>query len=272
MKQKILLFSFSLSLLCFGAHAQFGKGGKSDALKIKQLLLVVVLDEGSTPYNKAITYAMNTYWKFSAFKFIYPREMFEYCKDGYVLMSKYSVKQHARKSYLAIVYPDKKKCEWDNLEMQVYAFTSYQPENIGAQSIRAVQFMQNYLNDVIDKNMGGGFKSLCKKCNEERELIKKNTLYISGSEMVDGISDEELIVKYYNHDFKIINLDDINEAIIQSKENFVYTLLVMEPTGDYYCLAVRAKDARIIYCDHVSYTAETIDIGFRKGQFAAMSK
>lgn len=260
-----------LSLFSSGAFAQFGKGSKSDALKIKQSLLVVLLEEGESPYNTAITYAMKTYWTYSAYKLIYPRELFEYCKDGYVIMAKYSVAQNPRKSYLAIVYPDKKKCEWDNLEMQAYAFTSFQPENIGAHSIRSVQLIQHYLNSVVEENTGGGFQSICRKCNENKGLIKKNILYISGSEMNDGIADEELIQKYYDHQYKIVTLDDINLAIYGQQDKYIYTLVAMEPTGDFYCLALSAKDSRIVYCDHIKY-AEGFSIGFRKGHFAAMSK
>lgn len=268
--KKILLI-FSLFFLSLYVSAQTGVANRKDALIIKNSMLVVVLDEDSTPYNKAIQTAMNNYWKFSGYTFIYSRDKNNYCKPGYTLIDRYTgYGLSHRLSYIAIVFPDEKNCEWYKLDLQAYSYASFDRDHIKAHAIRAVQFIQNYLNLVINEKLGGdGLGSICRMCNSEKKLIKQKMLFINDGETVESVSDVKKICRYYDYDFKLVSLEEIDNAIIEQNEDIVYTINIMEKNGLTYRMVVQGKDSKILYCQH-SLTEQYI--GFRKEHYAAISK
>lgn len=262
----LLLMTFSYA----PTHAQSGHATREDVSQLKTDTLLLLTDSLPTPYQSAMKEAMEKYWTYSPFRLIPEWERVNYCKPGYAFMARYHIETSRSLYYIGIVLPDNRGCNWNHMEMKVYSSISFDTEKINGHAIRAVQFMQNYLNQFSSawKEKKTLLKA-CNLCNSEMKSIRQKTLLINDGDLDEDIQDSTTLSHYYKFPFKMSGREEISDAMINQDPNIAYLLNFTDDNGLTYRLVIQARESKILYCEH-SLDGEIVT--FSKKNFRELSK
>ena len=264
------LFFGGILILSVAVKAQSGYASREEAERIKNTELIVLLDTFPSRYNDAIKAAMEKYWRLGRFRFVPESEKGLYGQNDYAILACYRV-EHARSlRYLSVVFPGKRRSKTESLEKKAYAYVSFDPEKINGQTIRALQFIQNFINGMLEPGAWqGGLKKTCSRCNEEKNLVHGKTLLINNSDVEDGFDEPKTISRFYPYAFRLAGREEISKAMEEQQEDIAYLMNFTDDKGLTYRLVVLAKDSKIIYCEH---TLERQDLLFGKSNFRELAR
>jgi hypothetical protein len=245
------IIALQLCLIHVLVNAQSGHASKKDAAIIKSTELLVITDDSASAYNDVVKNTIETYWRFSTFMFITQSEKKNYCTEGYTMLDRKRIDNYSSQTYyMAIVFPGRNGCKWNNADMKAYSYVSTNPAKLKGEMIRSIQFIQNYLNFVLLE--GGGdnaLKLVCSSCNKESKAIKEKLLLMNNGDLQNEIDDSSKIARYYKHPFKLVGREDICRAIEEQKSDVAYFLYFKDEKGYVFRLAVQSKDSKILYCE-----------------------
>ncbi len=264
------LFLGGLLLLSGPAKTQSGYASMKEAERIKNTELIVLLDTFPSLYNDAIRSAMNKHWHLGRFRFVSRADEDLYSHDDYTILTCYRNQNARSLRYLAVVFPGKGRRKPESLEKKAYAYVSFDPEKINGQTIRALQFIQNFIHGMLEPGAWqGGLKSTCARCNEEKNLVHGKTLLINDSDVEDGFDDPKAIARVYPFAFRLAGRDEISKAMEEQQEDIAYLMNFTDDKGLTFRLAVLAKDSKIIYCEH---SLESQNLLFGKSNFKELAR
>ncbi len=137
-----------------------------------------------------------------------------------------------------------------------------------------VRFIQNHLRH-IHKNPEIISSNVFKHYNDNAKDVKTKNLYLLEAEMAKDVNSAARIQKNYPHPFKLVEKDEIREAITNRSEDVVF-LHKVGPEGTRlnarcYKILIGASDAAFYYFDYHMINDKKPD-GFLANDFKKISK
>jgi len=113
---------------------------------------------------------------------------------------------------------------------------------------RAVQFMQQYLEIAMSKNLPkDNDKEIINFYASKHKEMEGKTLIFGPSDLRPEIREIEKIQKHYKQPVRLETGLFVDRAVWREEKGLVYTLYVFDMTGYSYHLIMNAEDNEIIY-------------------------
>ncbi len=243
----LIIFIF----LSLPAFAQFGIGGTKEIKKLKKTELLVVLGYDEA-YNDAMKEAIEKNWTFTKYRFISGLEYKKHCSNpAYSFLMQFTIKDWAFKEEkyddVGIVLGG--DCRVGPYEMVSFANMIVMSDPYyKAECIRAVQFMQNYLELGYANNLSSdNYDETYALYNKNHPELGQKTLILQEEDLLEEYQTVNAVSKLYEQKFEFGGQSKVDQATINQEENLVYTKLIFDVHGYKYRCAIRAKDSKILY-------------------------
>lgn len=237
------------SLLTSVTFAQYGSVNAKAVTAAKALTTLVVLDDGDSPYNRAITEAMKGHWKFTGgvdFIHVHDLAVAPLAADKlYLLKTTLDDPERHLMTFVTLMQGWKQK-KGETLEgvnntfanipgEQVLASIQCDPEGLSAHAATAmytvyVKNMQDYL-----RNVEGG--KIIDKATADRlvqgrnRLLRDNLKLMVAKDHLDkSLPDVAAVKSNYTHDVQVVGLAQAIEAVAQQDHGTAVTDVIL--TGD----------------------------------------
>ncbi len=245
---KIITFFLLIPLL---SYSQFGNGGAKEVKKLKNTETLVILGY-SHAYNDAIKEAFEKHWTFTKFSFISGTQYKKHCNNSnYSFVHVFTLKdsQFTREQYDDVGIVLGGRCKTGPEDMVAYAnMIVYDDEYFRLECKRAVQFMQNYLEIVLDQSLPkDNDKETINYYASKHKEMEGQTLVFSPSDLRKEIREIDKIKKYYSHPVKLETGLFIDRAVWKGEKDMLYTLYLFDMRGYSYHFIIKAENNEIIY-------------------------
>lgn len=242
----------AILLLCVGfpaTRAQYGSVNAKAVSAARAMTLLVVLDDGDSPYNRAITEAVKAHWTFSGNpEFIHAHDLAVaplMPDKTYLLKTTLENPDHQPMTFVTVMQGWKQKkgevLEGTNAGFknipgdQVLASIQCDPEVLAAQQATAmyavyVKHLQDYLKNVesgkiIDKATADRLYQ-----GRNRLLRDQMKLWIAKDHLDRSLPDAEAVKANYTHEVQVLDRARIMEAVSNQDHEVAVTDLIL--TGD----------------------------------------
>lgn len=244
--------------------------------------LVVLEDNPLMEYNSIIRKVMQQEWSITEYDFITSKEFEEKRMDAqysFIYMSKVTFEADKtdavyRFLHLSLGGDYFRLNEMPDIASVPLAYYSVEEERYAYKLAILVRFMQNHAKllkahpEIISANV-------FKHYNDNIKDIEGKTLYLLEEELAPNIKSAARISKVYANDFKIVTMEDIEEAIKVRDPDVVF-LHKVGPEGSKlnarcYKIIIGAADANFYYFDFHKISEKNPD-GFLESDFENLSK
>jgi hypothetical protein len=244
--------------------------------------LVVLEDNPLMEYNSIIKKVMQQEWNITEFDFITNKEFEEKRMDAqysFIYMSQ--VRFEADKTdatyrflHLSLGGDYFRLNEMPDIASVPLAYFDVEEERYAYKLAILVRFLQNHAKllkehpEIISANV-------FKHYNDNIKDIKGKTLYLLEDELAPSVNSEARIKKVYPYKFKIVTMEDIEQAIKERNPDIVF-LHKVGPEGTKldarcYKVVIGAADANFYYFDYHKISDKNPD-GFLESDFKNLVK
>lgn len=244
--------------------------------------LVVLPDNPLLEYNYIIKEVMDQEWNITEFDYISFKEFEELRKDpqySFLYMSQVTFdndKTDARYRFLHLSLGGDyfRKNQMPDIASVPLAYYNVEEDNYTYKLAILVRFMQNHAL-LIKEHPNIVSANVLQHYNDNIKDIKQKTLYLLEEELSKDVNSTARIKKVYPHKFRIVNKDDITEAIKNRDPNVVF-LHKVGPEGTKvnarcYKIVIGAADANFYYFDYHKIAEKRPD-GLLSQDFKKMAK
>jgi len=281
MKKLMIIMAF----LALGsiAHAQSYVPSREDVMAFfTTKTLVVLQDNPLMEYNNIIKKVMQQEWNITAYDFITDKEFEEKRMDAqysFIYMSQVTFEADKtdaayRFMHLSLGGDYFRLNEMPDIASVPLAYYNVEEERYAYKLAILVRFMQNHANllkehpEIISANV-------FKHYNDNIKDIRDKTLYLLEEELAPAVNTVARISKVYPYKFRIVTMDDIEEAI-KNRDPDVVFLHKVGPEGTKlnarcYKIIIGAADAMFYYFDYHKISDKNPD-GFLESDFKNLVK
>ena len=276
---------FALIMLAAGtmAYAQGYVASREDIMAFFTTKTLVVLEDNPLlEYNPIIKKVMQQEWNITAYDFISNKEFEEKRMDAqysFIYMSQVTFEGDKtdatyRFLHLSLGGDYFRLNEMPDIASVPLAYYSVEEERYAYKLAILVRFIQNHAKllrehpEIISANV-------FKHYNDNIKDIKGKTLYLLQEELAPSVNSVARISKVYPYEFKLVTMEDIEEAIKNRDPNVVF-LHKVGPEGTKldarcYKIIIGAADANFYYFDYHKVSDKSPD-GFLESDFKNLSK
>lgn len=245
---KILIILLLLPFLGFG---QFGQGGVKAVKKLQKTETLVILGYGEA-YNDAIKEAFEKHWTFTKFRFISGTQYADHCGNSkYSFVQLLTIKdwQFTREQYDDIGIVLGGICKTAPEDMIAYAnMDVYDDGYYRLECKRAVQFMQQYLEIVLERSLPkDNDKEILKYYASKHQQMEGNTFIFSPTDLRPEIREIEKLKKHYKHPVQLETGLFIDRAVWKEEKGYLYTLYIFDLLGYSYHFVIKTENNEILY-------------------------
>jgi hypothetical protein len=281
--KKISLVFLTLSFV-FQVFSQEKFASKEDINKFFKTKTMFVLDENMfNEYNNSMKEAAKATWTITPFDFMSTAEFSKQRKNpnySFVIRTKVTFgedKDETPYTFISLLngknmggvdeMPDLAEfpVSYFDVDLDKYDY------KLGA----ILLFLQNHITwlrdnpDVKEKSIIGHYRN-------QKNPTKNKTLYLIKEELPNDLNTEAKIAKVYTGKVKIVEPEDIRNAILEKNEDVIF-LHKVGPGGDYkasrcFKLILGAADAKIYYFDFHKIKDPKKPNAFLKSDFEAIEK
>jgi hypothetical protein len=276
---------FAIVLLASGTIllAQSYVPSREDVMAFfKTKTLVVLEDNPLLEYNSIIKKVMQQEWNVTEFGFITNKEFEEKRMDAqysFIYMSQVTFEADKtdatyRFLHLSLGGDYFRLNEMPDIASVPLAYYNVEEERYAYKLAILVRFMQNHAN-LIKEHPEIISANVFKHYNDNIKDIKGKTLYLLEDELAPSVNSAARISKIYPYEFKIVTMEDIEQAIKDRDPNVVF-LHKVGPEGTKlnarcYKIIIGAADANFYYFDYHKISDKSPD-GFLESDFKNLSK
>ncbi len=263
----ILFFLFATKLLV----AQESVATPEQIEKFYKTKTCVVLnDYAFISYNTKIKEAVEKYWTITEYEYISMTEFKTRCKDdnySFLIATKVNFDDDPMVgySYLSLALGDKSGLLTKMPDLCSFPLSYYDVDyekydyKLGA----IVLFMQNHVKITRD-NPKLNKTTILQFYNKNLESMSGKTLYVIKDELASDVDTEAEIKKSYSGKVKIVEAEEIEEAIKNQDKNVVFLHKVGPPEDSErkarcYKLILGASDGLLYYSDYHKITDKNVD-------------
>jgi hypothetical protein len=276
---------FAMVILAAGAmvQAQGYVPSREDIMAFFTTKTLVVLEDNPLlEYNSIIKKVMQQEWNITEYDFISNKEFEEKRMDAqysFIYMSQVTFEGDKtdasyRFLHLSLGGDYFRLNEMPDLASVPLAYYSVEEERYAYKLAVLVRFIQNHAKllrerpEIISANV-------LKHYNDNIKDIKGKTLYLLEEELAPSVNSAARISKSYPYEFKLVTMEDIEEAIKIRDPNVVF-LHKVGPEGTKmnarcYKIIIGAADANFYYFDFHKVSDKSPD-GFLESDFKNLSK
>lgn len=276
---------FAMVILAAGtmANAQGYVPSREDIMAFFSTKTLVVLEDNPLmEYNSIIKKVMQQEWNITEYNFISNKEFEEKRMDAqysFIYMSQVTFEGDKtdatyRFLHLSLGGDYFRLNEMPDLASVPLAYYSVEEERYAYKLAVLVRFIQNHAKllrerpEIISANV-------LKHYNDNIKDIKGKTLYLLEEELAPSVNSAARISKVYPYEFKLVTMEDIEEAIKNRDPNVVF-LHKVGPEGTKldarcYKIIIGAADANFYYFDYHKVSDKSPD-GFLESDFKNLSK
>jgi hypothetical protein len=280
---KRIIFSLILMVFFLWAEAQNFVPSREDVEAFFTTKTLVVLENNPLmEYNSIIKKVMQQEWTITEFDFITDKEFEEKRMDAqysFIYVSQVTFEGDKtdaiyRFLHLSIGGDYYRLNEMPDIASVPLAYFNVEEERYAYKLAILVRFMQNHAKlvrehpEIISANV-------FKHYNDNIKDIRGKTLYLLEDELAPSVNTEARIKKVYPYKFKIVTMDDIEEAI-KNRDPDVVFLHKVGPEGTKidarsYKVIIGAADANFYYFDYHKISDKSPD-GFLEADFKKLVK
>ncbi|MBN1788931.1 MAG: hypothetical protein JW830_00455 [Bacteroidales bacterium] len=276
---------FALVILAVGARVQ-AQGyvpSREDIMAFFTTKTLVVLEDNPLlEYNSIIQKVMQQEWNITEYGFISNKEFEEKRMDAqysFIYMSQVTFEGDKtdatyRFLHLSLGGDYFRLNEMPDLASVPLAYFSVEEERYAYKLAVLVRFIQNHAKllrerpEIISANV-------LKHYNDNIKDIKGKTLYLLKEELAPSVNSAARISKVYPYAFKLVTMEEIEEAI-KNRDPDVVFLHKVGPEGTKldarcYNIIIGAADANFYYFDYHKVSEKSPD-GFLESDFKNLSK
>ncbi len=276
---------FAMVILAVGARVQ-AQGyvpSREDIMAFFTTKTLVVLEDNPLlEYNSIIKKVMQQEWNITEYDFISNKEFEEKRMDAqysFIYMSQVTFESDKtdatyRFLHLSLGGDYFRLNEMPDLASVPLAYYSVEEERYAYKLAVLVRFIQNHAKllrerpEIISANV-------LKHYNDNIKDIKGKTLYLLEEELAPSVNSAARISKVYPNEFKLVTMEDIEEAIKNRDPNVVF-LHKVGPEGTKlnarcYKIIIGAADANFYYFDYHKVSDKSPD-GFLESDFKNLLK
>lgn len=276
---------FAMIILAVGARVQ-AQGyvpSREDIMAFFTTKTLVVLEDNPLlEYNSIIKKVMQQEWNITEYDFISNKEFEEKRMDAqysFIYMSQVTFEGDKtdasyRFLHLSLGGDYFRLNEMPDLASVPLAYYSVEEERYAYKLAVLVRFIQNHAKllrerpEIISANV-------LKHYNDNIKDIKGKTLYLLEEELAPSLNSAARISKVYPYEFKLVTMEDIEEAI-KNRDPDVVFLHKVGPEGTKldarcYNIIIGAADANFYYFDYHKVSDKSPD-GFLESDFKNLSK
>lgn len=276
---------FAMVILAVGARVQ-AQGyvpSREDIMAFFTTKTLVVLEDNPLlEYNSIIKKVMQQEWNITEYGFISNKEFEEKRMDAqysFIYMSQVTFEGDKtdatyRFLHLSLGGDYFRLNEMPDLASVPLAYYSVEEERYAYKLAVLVRFIQNHAKllrerpEIISANV-------LKHYNDNIKDIKGKTLYLLEEELAPSVNSAARISKVYPYPFKLVTMEDIEEAI-KNRDPDVVFLHKVGPEGTKldarcYNIIIGAADANFYYFDYHKVSEKSPD-GFLESDFKNLSK
>ena len=241
MKKNILLSTLLFLFICTRIHAQFGIGSPKVLEEIKENTLIVVLKNDAENYNKNLRAYVEKNWKYGDYKFITLEEVGAYRKkkDVFFLATKKinaGTTENPRLSNSLTISKDSRLTVPYGSKSNIAIVNTFLPNMNEISEVHLASLLK-VLFDTIDEFENATLKQtkpshVADHYNPQNDAstFKNKTLLIPKTSIPIGYVGREdysllepaEIAKYYSHEFKIVEEEELSEFIKADDGQFLY--------------------------------------------------
>jgi len=244
--------------------------------------LIVLEDNPMSAFNAIITEVMEQEWNITGFDFISEREFDEKRKDpGFSFVYTAEVtfendKTDARYRFLHLSLGGDyyRLNEMPDIASVPLAYAGVDEDSYSYKLAILVRFMQNHAllirehPEIVSSNVFNYY-------NRNMHEIKDKTLYLLSDELAPGLRSESAIRKVYPYAFRLVSMEDIEEAI-KNRDPDVVFLHKVGPEGTKlnarsYKVVIGAANANFYYFDYHKISSKKPD-GLLESDFKQMGR
>lgn len=189
----------------------------------------VVMDQyAESDYSKAIQTAVEKYWKITDFEVITLGQYREMKSDKTKsFLTREHVAGNEKLIYLTLFMGGQRSMETKGKILAAVPLKYYSEDeaNYLYKLDGLVQYMQWQVNSIRDLKLTSNEDFLA-LYNKNRHVKKTKTLYIPRAYLTNKVTSLEQIKKYYTSDVKLVNPDQIKQAIADQDEQVIYLSIV----------------------------------------------
>lgn len=244
--------------------------------------LVVLEDNPLLEYNSIIKKVMQQEWNITEFAFITNKEFEEKRMDAqysFIYMSE--VRFEADKTdaayrflHLSLGGDYYRLNEMPDIASVPLAYFNVEEDRYSYKLAILVRFLQNHAK-LIKEHPEIISSNVFKHYNDNIRDIRDKTLYLLKEELAPTVNTEAKIAKVYPYKFKLVTMEDIEEAIKERNPDVVF-LHKVGPEGTKldarsYKVIIGAADANFYYFDYHKISNKNPD-GFLESDFNKLVK
>jgi hypothetical protein len=244
--------------------------------------LVVLEDNPLLEYNSIIKKVMQQEWNITEFDFISNKEFETKRMDAqfsFIYMSKVAFegdKTDAQYRFLNLSLGGDyfRLNEMPDIASVPLAYYSVEEESYAYKLAILVRFLQNHAK-LIHEHPEIISANVFKHYNDNIKDIRGKTLYLLQTELAPQVNSEAKIKKVYPYPFRLVTMEEIEQAIKDRDEDVVF-LHKVGPEGTKmdarcYNVIIGAADANFYYFDYHKISDKSPD-GFLESDFKSLVK
>ncbi len=244
--------------------------------------LVVLEDNPLLEYNSIIKKVMQQEWNITEFAFITDKEFKEKRMDAqYSFIYMTEVRFEADKTdaayrflHLSLGGDYYRLNEMPDIASVPLAYFNVEEDRYSYKLAILVRFLQNHAK-LIKEHPEIISSNVFKHYNDNIRDIRDKTLYLLKEELAPTVNTEAKIAKVYPYKFKLVTMEDIEEAIKERNPDVVF-LHKVGPEGTKldarsYKVIIGAADANFYYFDYHKISNKNPD-GFLESDFNKLVK
>jgi len=278
------LFLLIMVLISANAFSQDHVPTKEDLKRFFNTKTYVVLDPNPiSAYNFQLKEAVKNNWDLTEYEFV-SYDQFESLRNdpGYSFLMEDIVvfekdKTKARYRFLSLILGEK-RARLEDMPTLVSVPLSYREvdQEYWAYKIGVIlRFFKKHIMTMKENPELIG-DNVLEYYNKNMEDIKDKTLYLVKDELSDEVDTRGEIRDYYPYDFKLVNRDQVAEAIKEAREDVVF-LHKVGPQGSRhrarcYKILMGAKNAKFYYFDYHFVVKDRRPDGFLKRDFRKLKR
>lgn len=281
MKKVFVLLVFTCLAIGTGAQSYVPSREDVDAFFTTKTL-VVLESNPMNEYNSIMKKIMEQEWTITEFDFIQEKEFEAKRKDAqYSFIYTSLVKFEGDKTdasyrflHLSLGGDYFRLNEMPDIASVPLAYFDVDEESYAYKLGILVRFLQNHAK-LIKEHPEIISANVFKHYNDNIKDIQDKTLYLLKEELAPSVNSEAKIRKVYPHKFKLVSMEDIEEAIRERNSDIVF-LHKVGPEGTKlnarsYKVIIGAEDANFYYFDYHKINDKNPD-GFLESDFKKLAK
>lgn len=251
---KILLFVLiSFAASTFTAHAQLAECTQKEAMAVKNSMVFVILkqesDEASKIYNIAIKSAMEKYWTFCKFGFVGIDTVDKLMMNnrGLYFIRTFdeqllSTNGYINVSSIGILRGGKPYDSYKHVEEMAWVYVR---KNLWEYAARFDNMVQALQNTMVWKANPDNKKKDIYALYTNVKPFKDKVLYIEKRDLSEKLVDMEKIQKAYKFKVKIVEAEELRQAVHDQDDNVIYMHLTNNRNSS--CFFIAAKGGVVLW-------------------------